>query len=563
MSFQSISATRNHRVMLPLALMLLVMLTAVALFARPLTPIDETRYVSVAWEMWLRGDFLVPFKNGEPYSHKPPLMMWMFQLGWLIFGVNEWWPRLVSPLFSAGGLLLTMGLAQRLWPRYSGVGGQAVLILASSLLWTVFSTSAMFDVMLAFFVLLGMHGTLIAADGKRGIGFMLLGLAIGLGVLAKGPVILLQVLPVAVLAPWWSPGLPHKGTPAVYGLKPVTARMPWTRWFAGLLAAVLLGAAIALVWAIPAGIAGGAEYRNAIFWGQTANRMIESFAHRRPLWWYVPLLPVLLFPWFLWPGLWRAVGHYARQNLDRGGRFCLAWMLPVFVAFSFISGKQVHYLVPLFPAFALFVARALENGSEGGVRPGGLWLPAILVATSGVILLMLSQGRVALPHDEFPQLPPFWPGMFMLAMGIAAVVFGRRFARPMILVGLMGAVFSAFMQLAIARPLYASYDVRPMAHAIRQAQDGGHIVAHIGKYHDQYQFFGRLKQPLVELQGEASKIWLLSHPAAYAVVYVKDTSGLQGIPAIVAQRYRGEVAALLDAQTALRLLTTPAVLDTR
>jgi len=545
MSFQSIPATRNDRVKLPLALLLLALLTAVAMFARPLTPIDETRYVSVAWEMWLRGDFLVPFKNGEPYSHKPPLMMWMFQLGWLIFGVNEWWPRLVSPLFSAGGLLLTMGLAKRLWPRHSGVGGQAVLILVSSLLWTVFSTSAMFDVMLAFFVLIGMRGTLMAADGKRGAGFALLGLAIGLGVLAKGPVILLQVLPVAVLAPWWSPGL------------------RWTRWFAGLLAAVLLGAAIALAWAIPAGIAGGAEYRNAIFWGQTANRMVESFAHRRPLWWYVPLLPVLLFPWFLWPGLWRAAGRYARQNLDRGGRFCIAWMMPVFVAFSFISGKQVHYLVPLFPAFALLAARALENGSEDGVRPGGVWLPAMLVAIAGVILLMVAQGVVALPHDEFPQPPPFWPGMFMLATGIAVVVFGRRFAQPMILMGLMGAVFSAFMQLAIARPLYASYDVRPMAHALRQVQDSGHTVAHVGKYHDQYQFFGRLKQPLVELQGDASKVWLLSHPAAYAVVYVKDTSGLQGTSVIVAQRYRGEVAALLDAQTALRLLTTPVVLDTR
>ncbi|MEQ1591517.1 MAG: glycosyltransferase family 39 protein [Thiobacillaceae bacterium] len=544
MSFQSISASRNDRVMLPLALLLLALLTAVALFARPLTPIDETRYVSVAWEMWLRGDFLVPFKNGEPYSHKPPLMMWMFQAGWFIFGVNEWWPRLVSPLFSAGGLLLTMGLAKRLWPRHSGVGGQAVLILVSSLLWTVFSTSAMFDVMLAFFVLLGMHGTLLAADGKRR-GLAWLGLAIGLGVLAKGPVILLQLLPVAVLAPWWNPGL------------------RWTRWYAGLLAAVLLGAAIALAWAIPAGIAGGAEYRNAIFWGQTANRMVESFAHRRPLWWYVPLLPVLLFPWFLWPGLWRAVGHYARQNLDRGGRFCLAWMLPVFVAFSFISGKQVHYLVPLFPAFALFVARAMGNGSEDGVRPGGVWLPAILVATAGVILLMLSQGLVALPHDEFPQLPSIWPGAFMLLAGVTALVLGRRCAQPLILMGLIGAAFSALMQLAIARPLYASYDVRPMAHAIREVQDGGHVVAHIGKYHDQYQFFGRLQQPLVELQGDTPKAWLANHPAAYAVVYVKDTSGLQGTPTIVTQRYRGEVAALLDAQTALRLLATPVALDTQ
>ena len=58
-----------------LALGLLTLLTGVALYARPLTPIDETRYISVAWEMWLRGDPLVPFKNGAPYSHKPPLIV--------------------------------------------------------------------------------------------------------------------------------------------------------------------------------------------------------------------------------------------------------------------------------------------------------------------------------------------------------------------------------------------------------------------------------------------------------------------------------------------------------
>lgn len=57
---------RNGRVLLLLALAILVMLTGVAILSRPITPIDETRYLGVAWEMWLRGDFLVPYKNGEP-----------------------------------------------------------------------------------------------------------------------------------------------------------------------------------------------------------------------------------------------------------------------------------------------------------------------------------------------------------------------------------------------------------------------------------------------------------------------------------------------------------------
>ncbi len=49
-----------------------LLLVLLALLTRPLFPMDETRYVALAWEMWQRGDFLVPYLNGEPYSHKPP-----------------------------------------------------------------------------------------------------------------------------------------------------------------------------------------------------------------------------------------------------------------------------------------------------------------------------------------------------------------------------------------------------------------------------------------------------------------------------------------------------------
>src|SRR3569832_988308 len=81
-----------------------LLLVAISLYGRSFVPIDETRYVTVAWEMWLRGDFLVPYLNGEPYSHKPPLLFWLIQLGWKIFGVNDWWPRLMPSLFSLGSV---------------------------------------------------------------------------------------------------------------------------------------------------------------------------------------------------------------------------------------------------------------------------------------------------------------------------------------------------------------------------------------------------------------------------------------------------------------------------
>ena len=103
----------SGRRLLWLSWLVLAVLVAVVLLTRTLTPIDETRYVGAAWEMWLRGDFLVPFKNGEPYSHKPPFFFWMFHVGWALFGINEWWPRLVAPLFSAGASGLVFLLARQ------------------------------------------------------------------------------------------------------------------------------------------------------------------------------------------------------------------------------------------------------------------------------------------------------------------------------------------------------------------------------------------------------------------------------------------------------------------
>lgn len=531
----------NGRGLLLLSLLLLAVLTAVALLTRPLIPVDETRYVSAAWEMWLRGDFLVPFKNGEPYSHKPPFMFWMFHAGWALFGVSDWWPRLVLPLFSAAALLLAYPLARRLWPQHSGIGGQAALILASASLWIVFSTSVMFDVMLAFWVLLGMHGVLDAADGRRR-GFVVLGIAIGLGVLTKGPVILLNLLPITALAPWWSQGQPG-------GRDPVKQQMNWWRWFGGVTLAVLLGAAIALAWAIPAGIAGGEAYQKAIFWGQTANRMVESFAHRRPFWWYVPLLPLLLFPWFVWPGFWRALAHHRRAGLDRGTRFCLAWMLPVFIAFSFISGKQPHYLVPVFPAFALLAARVLADRPNSRVG-----LPALLAMGVGVALMLAASGKIAAVHEEAAGLPVLWPGGVLVLLALAAWAAGRRGVPPVPNLALLGMATLVLVQLAAKPSIEPLYDIKAMAQAIAQVQAEGRPVVNAAKYHAQYQFLGRLHAPLLELHGAELKRWLAAHPEGYAVIYLKDRQNLAAISARHKQAYRGGAVVLVDAQTANGLL---------
>ena len=503
--------------------LLLALLAAVAMTARPFTPIDETRYVSVAWEMWLRGDWLVLFKNGEPYSHKPPLLFWLYNLGWALTGVNEWWPRLVSPLFSLGCLLLTMSLARRLWPQESEAGCNAAWILASGLLWMLFSTSGMFDVMLTFFALIGARGLLIAAGGNARNGFTWLAFAIGFGVLAKGPVVLLHLLTVAVLAPWWRPGL------------------QWKRWYGGMLLAVLGGAAIALAWAIPAAIQGGDDYARMIFWGQTAGRVADSFAHKRAFWWYLPLLPLLFFPWLLWPALWRRLVEMTREGLDHGLRFCLAWLLPVFFVFSLISGKQIHYLVPLFPAFALIAGRLLARQPSGG-----LWLPALVAGASGAGMVYFAPDGLTGKLDLWENLPR-WPGAALVLAATIAAWLGRQAHRRVASLALLGAAFFALVQCYVAENLWARYDIRPLAREIKKLQDRGVPVANHGDYHAQYQFFGRLERPIDELKTPFDiQPWFEKHPDGVLILYVTPKPG--EVAPLFSQPYIGEEAVLLNAE---------------
>ncbi len=505
--------------------LLLAVLTAVAFFARPLTPIDETRYIGVAWEMWLKNEYLVLFKNGEPYSHKPPLLFWLYNLGWFVTGVNEWWPRLVSPLFSLGGMALTLSIARRLWPDDPDTGRNAMWILVSGLLWMLFSTSAMFDVLLTFFALLGMRGLLIAANESMKCGFAWLALAIGLGVLAKGPVILLHLLPVALLAPWWRQGL------------------PWKRWYGGVLLAVLGGAAIALAWAIPAAIHGGEEYRRMILWGQTANRMVDSFAHKRPFWWYLPLLPILFFPWLLWPALWRRLAALRRENLDGGLRFCLSWLAPVFVFFSLISGKQIHYLVPLVPAFALIAGHALR-----GARPHGLLLPALLAGGAGLGMVYI--GLAGLPDKPgMWQGFPWWPGALLVLAALLAGWSGRRNNRRMPGLALLGAALYTAALFTVSDNLWRRYDVRPLAEELRKLQDRGIPIANNGFYHAQFQFAGRLEKPIDELLSPTEIApWFGKHPDGVVIIY-DDPRPDESAPVFI-QPYLGEHAMLLNAEQA-------------
>ena len=461
--------------------LLWAVLVVAGLTLRPLLPVDETRYASVAWEMWLHGDYLVPHLNGETYSHKPPLLFWLMNLSWMLFGINDWTHRLIAPLFGLASLFLTSRIAHRLWPE-SQAAIAAPFLLIAGIFWATFSTLTMFDMMVATCTLIGMLGLIEAWRGRAALGWSLFALGIGLGVLSKGPVILVFLLPAALAAPYWTKGA-----------KPAAA---WGRWYLNILIATLAGAAIALAWAIPAGIAGGEAYRNAIFWGQSAGRVVDSFAHKKPLYWYLAILPPMLLPWLLWPSflkaVWRGVAALRHRTFaapDPGVRLLAIWIGVPFVIFSAFSGKAPHYLLPFLPAIAIAAAIGIER---------------------------LPNGARSL-----------------------------RQAQPL---AVLGVLIVVTIHLGANERLKDAYDVKPLAEKLAQYERDGYALAHYGNYHAQFQFLGRLTGHIVEI-GDGDTTWLRAHPKAKIIAYRYTMP--EGVTPDYVQKFRSRYAVVWDGKDVL------------
>ncbi|HZP67099.1 MAG TPA: glycosyltransferase family 39 protein [Rudaea sp.] len=507
-----ISSSRLRALLLDWRLYWVLLLLPVALFL-PALPIDETRYLAVAWEMRLHGDFLVPHLNGAPYSDKPPLLFWLVNLGWLVAGMHAWAVRLGVLAASFASLALFERLVRRLEPD-GALASRAVPILAGMVYIALFSSAIMFDVLLTTWVLLALHGALDLDAQRWRRGTLLLALGFGLGVLTKGPVVLLDAGLCVALAPWWSD----------------TARVHKGRWYGCLGLGVLGGAALALAWAIPAAIAGGPDYANAIFLHQTVDRMTKSFAHRRPLWWYFMVLPAMVLPWTLalrapWRA-WRDSFH-----ISKTARFAAAWFVPAFLAFCLVSGKQPHYLLPLLPGLALLLGGALGNERA---RVRGRLFAAVLLAVG---LALAALPYVAAHAHDFAWLDArvragqitesflaviagVWPLWGILAAAVAACVLVAREAHASLRALALAAVAAAACgELALAQGIGPYVDVSVAAAHIKADQDAGRPIAHLAWHHGLFEFAGRLTQPLEKVSYADLHAWCTAHPDGEIVTF--------------------------------------------
>jgi 4-amino-4-deoxy-L-arabinose transferase-like glycosyltransferase len=516
-------------------------LVAAMLLIRPPLPIDETRYLSVAWNMWHDGSLWVPLLNGHTYDGKPPLFFWLVELGWLVFGVSDWWGRLVAPLFGLLALWITSLLARRLWPQTPQAAVLAPTLALGALYWAVFGSSSMIDMLLVAFVVLAAYMLVVFWQQAERRYAVFTGIALGLGVLAKGPVVLLPIAGIALLAPWWM----GEARPA---------QLTWGRWYRGLLLSLGVALLVSLIWLVPMMIQAGPEYFLDMVLYQTAGYMgssgpVAMNGHHRPLWWYLPLLPVLLFPWSLWPATWRAMRLRGLWH-DPAVRLCMAWAAPMFVVLSVIAGKQPHYLLPLFPPLALLAARGLA-AAQPKMRFTVPGLAYVLVGALWLALPLLARGH----HAHAPWLSGLSLRL-VLTVGGALLLLGGllvTWRRPVRLeAGVRTLAASTWIGLLVViggifNLSWPAYDLRPASAFLRQAAARGEPVAILDSgYQGQFNFFGRLTHPVKELNSGDLPEWIRKHGSGYVIAYYnpRKWSPSDSDPPAYQQLYRAKGLAI-------------------
>ena len=301
--------------------------------------LDEGFYAGAAAEMLRRGEWTTPYFNGQTWFEKPILLYWLSMPTIALFG-GEFGTRLPSVLCGAGTLVVVFMAAKRWLGTSSAIW--SILVLGSSVLAVGVNRMMLADpplVLAMTLCLLAFYASLSLDDGRKAR--VLAGAALGVAVLAKGPVAGLLFLLIAGWTLWREPEL----RPRFRG-----------GWFVAILAfCVVVG-----LWYVPAYLANGQVFVQKFLIDQNIGRFTGGdTAHTLvgPENWvfFLVILLVGMLPWSLWiPRAW------PRRNRDLGPeaiflRFCAAWAGVVLLFFSVSGAKLPHYIAPALPALSILV----------------------------------------------------------------------------------------------------------------------------------------------------------------------------------------------------------------
>jgi hypothetical protein len=332
-------------------------------------PGPEAQSLAVSRETWHRfhaGDrlaFMTPSLNGQPQIEHPPLAVWMHMLAWQDLGSSTPVAKLI---FRARLLSVLMGMLALIATYWAGtsVGDVrtarvAALSLGTTLLFISQVRVATPEVQLLGWVCLAIAAGLwamrplkdIAWVGRRVLGWLLAGAALGAAVLTAGPAGCLFVLPPLIAAIVLTPRRRIDNT-------------------LGLIFAVLLGTMLAAPWYL-------------FELGRMADALKvwqgDLIVHREVFLvsWSHLLLAPMLWPWPVWL-IGALLQPFIRADSQRRRQLLIAWFWFVlgFIVLSIPAAENPRLLLPVLPAAALMVGQlwsyhaqlATERQEDPGVN---------------------------------------------------------------------------------------------------------------------------------------------------------------------------------------------------
>jgi 4-amino-4-deoxy-L-arabinose transferase-like glycosyltransferase len=353
--------------------------------SRGLYESSEGRYAEVAREMRESGNYLEPTVDYRPHWTKPPLTYWAIAGGLAVVGENPWGVRAYNAIAFAVTTLAVAAAGAALWNATTGL--LAGVVYLSSLYPVAGANVATADTLLAMWEALALLAYVHAWKGRRSSMWVrAMWLMFGLAFFTKGPPALLPLLALVVF---------H-----------AVARRPFRL-------ADPLGIALFVVsgfWWYALMVARHPELWSYFVMDEVIARSARGVFRRNGGWYgaFDVYLPVVLTASGVW--IVEAVRAARRRRLfaprtfvralfarASAGSLLLLWIVLPLACFVLSRSRLPLYLLPLYPAVALAIARGMSAGADlRAVRRRA----ARLAAVSTALLLAVKAIAAYIPSDK-------------------------------------------------------------------------------------------------------------------------------------------------------------------
>jgi 4-amino-4-deoxy-L-arabinose transferase-like glycosyltransferase len=181
----------------------------------------------------------------------------------------------------------------------------------------------------------------------------------------------------------------------------------------------------------------GADKGLWMVWRENVVRFFHPFDHRGPIYLYVYVIFALMAPWaILLPAALTEI--HTRRSIDeepaKSDRFALVYFWATFAFFTLSGSRRSYYILPIFPAAAIIIARLLASDTLRSIWARRMMSIGYAVVAIGTVIGIgfllppswILPGKLA----AFPSAPA--PIVFAIAwiLSVAGVVYALRRYSP-------------------------------------------------------------------------------------------------------------------------------------